>query len=160
MNHPAAELRGIRMVSGLFDSQQAAGNPTQKRLVLLVGQVGILQTRSEIGRTHRLRHADSDFTGCPGVAVGHVGSPFLRMRQNASYAELLELEQCVAQNRLHEKDIGDAVIMERLGEIAGAGQRLRYFGSPFQCHVPRTVYRSLLSGPGQSDSALSKPPAV
>jgi len=30
MNYPAAEQRGIRMASGLFDSQQAAGNPTQK----------------------------------------------------------------------------------------------------------------------------------
>ena len=25
------ELRGVRMASGLFDSQQAAGKPTQKR---------------------------------------------------------------------------------------------------------------------------------
>jgi len=32
MSYPAAELRGIRMASGLFDLQQAAGNPTQKRL--------------------------------------------------------------------------------------------------------------------------------
>jgi hypothetical protein len=32
MNYPAAELRGIRMASGLFDLQQTAGNPTQKRL--------------------------------------------------------------------------------------------------------------------------------
>ena len=65
----------------------------------------VLQSRGEVCRTHRLRHADPRLSRDAGIAVGHIGRGLFRMGEDAGDAEIVELQQCAAHDRLDEKDM-------------------------------------------------------
>ena len=84
-------------------------------------QPGVLQPCREIGRADRLRHADANPPGHPGVGVGHVGGSLLRVGQHALDPDLLHLDKGASQDSVHEEDVRHAEVLEGFREVAGAG---------------------------------------
>ena len=85
-----------------------------------VGQPGLLQTGGQVARAHGLGQAHRWLAGDAGHAVGHVGGRLFRVGHDALDAHLFQEDQGLAQDRLHIKDMGDAVTFDGLGQDPGS----------------------------------------
>tara|TARA_B100000676_G_scaffold289805_1_gene322684 strand:+ start:346 stop:1812 length:1467 start_codon:yes stop_codon:yes gene_type:complete len=84
-----------------------------------IGTLDVVLIGDAVSRTERAY--DARAAGDPRIGIGHVRGGFLRVGQDARDADLLHLDERAAQDRIHEEDVGDAEVLQSLGEIAGAG---------------------------------------
>jgi hypothetical protein len=98
-------LVGVARLRGL-----AAGHRHDRGAV----QIGVLQPSGEIRSADALRETHTDPAGGPRIAVGHVGSGLLAVREHAPDAEPFQFDQRAAQYGIDEEHVSDAVGGEHL----------------------------------------------
>ena len=89
-------LIGVAILEGC---DMATGDGDHRRMT----EVGVLHAGGEIGRPHRLRHADAGPAGDARITVGHVGDAFLGVAEHARNTEVFHFGERTTQHRVHEK---------------------------------------------------------
>ncbi len=84
-------------------------------------QPGILQAGGQVGRAHALRHAHAWPMRSAGIAIGHIGGGFFRVRHDPAHAQGFHLHQGLVQDGIHIEDVRDPVALEGFGDEPGSG---------------------------------------